>query len=119
MVANGKVVKSFDLTGNRQRFDAEGDLDVGNARWLVLRAWNAGSDPEVLDIYPYATTSPIYLELPGRLPPDPADATYFVSWLDRVIADASARTDYRDTRERDAILSYLRKARDHYAAMTK
>jgi hypothetical protein len=119
LVANGKVVKAFELTGNRQSFDAEGDLDVGNATWLILRAWNAGSDPEVLDIYPYATTSPIYLELPGGHPPDPADAAYFVSWLNRVIADASARTDYRDTRERDAILDYLRKARDRYAAMAK
>ena len=94
-------------------------LLVALVGWLLLRAWNDGSDPEVLDIYPYATTSPIYLDLPGALPADPADAAYFVTWLDRAIADAAARTDYRDSHERNAILDYLRKARARYAEMAK
>jgi hypothetical protein len=119
IVANGKVLKAFDLTGNRQVFDAEGDIDTGNSSWLVLRAWNRGSDPEVLDIYPYATTSPIYLELSSGRPEDPEDAAYFVSWLDRVIADASARTDYRTPGERGWVLDYLRKARERYAAIAR
>ena len=111
LVENGKVVKAFALTGDPREFDAEGDLDVDRAGWLLLRAWNDGADPQVLDIYPYATTSPVYLELPGGLAPDPTDAAYFAAWLDRVIADASARTDYRNPRERAATLDYLRKAR--------
>ncbi|MEP7131293.1 MAG: CehA/McbA family metallohydrolase [Sphingomicrobium sp.] len=118
MVENGKVVKAFALTGDRRRFDAEGDLDVDTAGWLLLRAWNDAADPEVLDIYPYATTSPIYLELPSAPAPDPGDAAYFVAWLDRVIADASARNDYRNSRERAATLEYLRKARDHFRSFT-
>lgn len=118
LVENGEVVKSFALTGDRRRFDAEGDLAVSKAGWLILRAWNDGADPEVLDIYPYATTSPVYLEMPGGPPPDPADATYFVNWLDRVIADASARNDFRNAGERQAVLDYLAKARAHYASLT-
>jgi hypothetical protein len=119
LVANGKVVKAFALSGDARKFDAEGDLDVDRAGWLVLRVWNEGADPQVLDIYPYATTSPVYLELPGGLAPDPADAAYFVAWLDRVIADAAARTDYRNPGERAATLVYLRKARDRFQAATK
>jgi TolB protein len=117
IVENGEVVKSFHLKGDRRNFDAEGDLSVGKAGWLLLRAWNEGADQEVLDIYPYATTSPIYIEMPEGLPRDPADASYFVAWLDRVIADSAARTDYRDGRERGAILNYLRTARDHFDAL--
>ena len=56
---------------------------VTTSGWIVLRAWNDGADPHVLDIYPYATTSPVYLQLPGGLPPDPEDAAYFAAWLDR------------------------------------
>jgi hypothetical protein len=118
LVENGEVVKSFELTGDRRKFDGEGDLPVGKAGWLVLRAWNDGADPEVLDIYPYATTSPVYLETQGGLPPDPADAIYFVNWLDRVIADASARNDFRNASEREAVLDYLAKARAHYASLS-
>jgi hypothetical protein len=117
LVANGKVVKTFALGGDRRRLDAEGELPVTTGGWLVLRAWNDGSDPEVLDIYPYATTSPVYLDLPGGLPGDPAAATYFAAWLDRTITDAAARTDYRNSREREAILAYLRKARDRFRGM--
>jgi len=116
LVQNGKVVKAFTLT-DRQHLDAEGELTVATSGWLVLRAWNDGSDPEVLDIYPYATTSPVYLELPGAMPPDPAAAAYFAAWLDRTIADASARTDYRNGREREGILAYLTKARDHFRGL--
>lgn len=119
LVENGEIVKSFALTGDRRKFDAEGDLPIGRAGWLLLRAWNDGADPEVLDIYPYATTSPIYLETPGGLPADPVDATYFVHWLDRVIADASARSDYHNAREREAVLNYLAEARAHYASLAR
>jgi Tol biopolymer transport system component len=119
LVENGTVIRSFPVSGAGQRFDAEGDIPVEHAGWVLLRAWNEGSDPEVLDLYPYATTSPIYLDLPGGLSPDPADAAYFVSWLNRVIADAGTRTDYRAPEERDKIMGYLRKARDRYAALAK
>ena len=115
LVEKGKVIKAFALTGDRRKFDAEGDMPVGTSGWLLLRAWNEGSDPEVLDLYPYATTSPIYVELPGGMAPDPTDAAYFVAWLDRVIADARSRNDYRNTDERQKVVNYLLTARKHYA----
>ena len=114
MVQNGKVVKSFTLTGDRHNLDASGVIPINSSGWVILRAWNEGADPEVLDIYPYATTSPIYLELPAAMSPDPQDAAYFVAWLDRVIADAGQRTDFRTTIERDTTIDYLRKARDRF-----
>jgi hypothetical protein len=117
LVQNGRVVKSFKLKGKRQSLDAEGDLPVESDGWLVLRAWNGGSDPEVLDLYPYATTSPIYFDLPGEHARNSADADYFVAWLDRVIANASSRTDFRTAREREVTIDYLRNAREQFAKM--
>jgi TolB protein len=117
LVQNGRIVKSFKLKGKRQNLHAEGVLQVDSDGWLVLRAWNDGSDSDVLDLYPYATTSPIYFDLPGEHPRNSADADYFVAWLDRVIADASGRTDFRTARERDATLGYLRSAREQFAKM--
>ncbi|NJD32658.1 MAG: hypothetical protein FIB04_12325 [Gammaproteobacteria bacterium] len=116
IVRNGKVVRQFVLAGDRRSFDGEGDLPVDTDGWAVLRAWNDSADPLVLDLYPYATTSPIYLDLPGEAPPAPEDAAYFVRWLDRVIAEAQARTDYNDERERSSTLGYLAHAREAYAA---
>jgi hypothetical protein len=117
LVHNGKVVKSFALTGDRHTFDAEGELPVDAGGWLLLRAWNDGADPQVLDIYPYATTSPVYLELPGGPPAAPQDAAYFAAWMERVLGEAENRNDYRNAREREVTLDYLRKAKDHYLGL--
>jgi hypothetical protein len=118
LVQNGKVLKTFRLQGNRRKLDDTGEVQIDNGGWLLLRAWNDGSDPQVLDLYPYATTSPIYLDLPGGPPSARADAAYFAAWLDRVIADAAGRNDYRNDRERDATLEYLRNARDRFRKMS-
>jgi Tol biopolymer transport system component len=117
LVQNGKVVKAFKLGGDRRSVDASGELQVEADGWVLLRAWNDGSDPGVLDLYPYATTSPIYVDLPGAAHRDEADASYFAAWLDRVIEDAGKRTDYRTASEREQTLAYLRRARDRYVSL--
>ena len=95
----------------------QASLQVDAGGWLLLRAWNDGSDPQVLDLYPYATTSPVYLELPGGAPPAPQDAAYFAAWIGRVLEAAESRNDYNSARERDVTLDYLRRARDHYLSL--
>ncbi|MEO7240041.1 MAG: CehA/McbA family metallohydrolase, partial [Sphingomicrobium sp.] len=114
LVHNGRMVKAFALVGDRRRLDAAGELEIDAGGWVLLRAWNDGSDPQVLDLYPYATTSPVYLQMPGGAPAAPQDAAYFAAWMDRVLDAASRRDDYRTPRERTATLDYLRAARDHY-----
>jgi hypothetical protein len=108
LVSNGEVVKRFDLTGGRMKFDAEGTLDLPQGGWLLLRAWNDDANPLLLDLYPYATTNPVWLK--GPAPDAHADAAYFIAWLDRVIEAAAARDDYNDASEKDATLAYLREA---------
>jgi len=118
IVQNGKVLREFKLAGDRRSFDGEGDLAIENDGWIVLRAWNDHADPQVLDIYPYATTSPVYLEGFGPRPDARQDAAYFVTWLDRTIDDARARSsDFNDEREKQSTLDYLEQARAAYATL--
>jgi TolB protein len=114
LLQNGKVIKAFELGDDRQHFDAAGQVDVADGGWILLRAWNEGADPQVLDLYPYATTNPIWLDLPGGAPPAPAEATYFVAWLDRVVAAVDARDDFNTDEEKALTLAYLRQARALY-----
>ncbi|MEO5971957.1 MAG: CehA/McbA family metallohydrolase [Sphingomicrobium sp.] len=114
LVHNGTVVEAFVPAGDRRTLDAAGELQLDAGGWLLLRAWNDGSDPQVLDLYPYATTSPVYLDLPGRPASARQDAAYFAAWMDRVLGEAVSRTDYNNPRERQATLDYLRQARDRY-----
>lgn len=118
LIENGKVIKSFALKGDRRRLDASGDIQIDHSGWLVLRAWNDGADPHILDIYPYATTSPVYVEMAAGMPADPDDAAYFASWLTRAIADVGARKDFRNEEERQAVLAYLTAAKDKFMGRT-
>ena len=108
------MIRAFELKGERHDFDWSGNVPLTASGWLLLRAWNEHADPGVLDIYPYATTSPIYLESPTPAPAASDDARYFVTWLDRVIDAASKRDDYNTADERADTLRYLREARQRY-----
>ena len=81
----------------------------------MLRAFNDKPNPWVLDLYPYATTSPIYID--GPAPPAPEDAAYFVAWMDRVVEAAKARGDWNDESEKATTLDYLNAARDKFRAL--
>ena len=114
LVQNGRVVASHRLSKARTHADVSGKLNLRESGWIVLRAWNDGADPLILDLYPYGTTSPLYVSVGGTPTKSPADAKYFVHWLDRVIAAAEGRTDYNDDREREATLDYLHAAQAVY-----
>ena len=116
LVHNGRVVKTFELAGERRSLDDSGELELEGG-WLLLRAWNDGADPRVLDLYPYATTNPVWLGKPEPTATAQQDATYFSAWLARVIEAASARDDYNDEGERKATLDYLRQAQARYQAI--
>jgi hypothetical protein len=117
LVYNGRVVRTFTLGGDRRSFDAEDDVPVDASGWMLLRAWSDKADPLVLDLCPYATTNPVYLELPGARPAAAADAGYFRDWLQRVIAAAEVRDDFNDERERAATLEYLHAAHERYRTL--
>ena len=97
------------------RFDAEGEIADAQGGWVLLRAWNDGADPLLLDLYPYATTNPVWLD--GAKPDARADAAYFVAWLGRVMEAANARDDYNDAAEKDATLAYLRAAQAKFRSL--
>jgi hypothetical protein len=114
LVQNGRVVKSFRLTGDRTAFDWSGSIDLDGG-WVVLRAFNDQAHPWVLDLYPYATTSPVYVQ--GPAPAAPADAAYFSAWMDRVIDAALARGGWNDEQEKADTLAYLEESRATYRAL--
>jgi len=116
LIYNGRVIASEVLTGARTEADVVGGIDLPSSGWLVLRAWNEHADPRILDIYPYASTSPIYVTVNHASPRSSADAKYFARWLDRVIESASARDDYNNAREKQATLDYLESARAIFKA---
>ncbi|MGH8131310.1 MAG: CehA/McbA family metallohydrolase [Steroidobacteraceae bacterium] len=116
LVQNGRVIRNFVLRGDRRRHDSTGTILLKEGGWIVLRAWNEAAQPLVLDLYPYATTSPIYIDSPAA-PRAAADAAYFVGWMNRVIEAAEARGGWNTEAERRDTLEYLQAARDRFQAL--
>jgi Tol biopolymer transport system component len=117
IVHNGRVVAAHKLGGPRTSADVDGSFTPDSSGWVALRAWNGHADPHVQDIYPYATTSPVYVSIGGAAPKSPGDAKFFMRWLDRTLESAAARTDYNSDREKTDTLEYLKSARSEFEAM--
>ena len=111
IVANGIVLAPIPLTAGGTRADAVIPLPVTRSGWLTLRAWSATATDPVLDVYPFATTSPIYVTVAGRPVRSSADAGYFVKWIERLEAAASAHTGWNDASEKAEVMGRLAKAK--------
>lgn len=111
---NGAVAASLNTGRDRRDADVSGAIVVTGSGWLLLRAWNDGPREDVLDIYPYATTSPVYVRVGDQIRRSRDAATYFLRWLDRIQAAAERNPDYRSAGERAAVLQDVGRARAFY-----
>ena len=111
IVANGVVLTTIPLAGDGMRADAEIPIPVTRSGWVTLRAWSSKSHPLVLEPYPFATTSPVYLTVGGQPIRSPDDAAYFVRWIERLEAAATAHQGWNDERERREVLARLSRAK--------
>jgi hypothetical protein len=115
LIGNGRVVATVTLAGARTQADTSIRLPVEGSGWVLLRAWSDKAIYPVLDLYPYATTSPIYLTVAGAPARSAEDADYFMRWIDRLTTYAAASKDWNSEAERDATLDMMHRAREEFA----
>jgi TolB protein len=116
LVGNGEVIARFGLGGDSTRATVDTMLTVARSGWYTLKAWSTHARHPVLDIYPFATTSPIYVMVGGEPVRSPGDAAYFVRWIDRLDSLARASTAWNSGAERDSTLAKFARARQVFAA---
>jgi hypothetical protein len=114
LVWNGQVLRELPTSEGGKRSDAEGELELEGSGWLLLRAGGTEARPEVLDLYPYATTNPIVIEAGGRPYRDPEAGRFFLRWLDRMRPVVEAHADWRTPEEKIEVLRDLDAARAVY-----
>jgi hypothetical protein len=69
----------------------------------------------VLDLYTYATTSPVYVIVGGQPIRSAADAEYFMAWIDRLTAAVGQHPGWNGKEEQGTVLATLAKARAEFA----
>ena len=115
IVGNGEVVAEVPLVGPHTRADATLPLTVVRSGWYTLRAWAETPRHPVLDGYPFATTSPIYVTVGGAPVRSVKDARYFEAWVGRVKDAVAAHPDWNTGLEKDGVLARLAQARAAFA----
>ena len=111
LVYNGKVVQTLSLTGDRRNGTFSGSIPVNESGWFVLRAWNEKATYPILDIYPYATTNPVFVTIAGKPVRSKETAAYFIAWVDRLIEATQQNTDYNTEAEKKEVMNSLHEAR--------
>jgi len=114
VVANGRVAATVPLEGDRTSASATLRLPVRGSAWYVLRAYADRARHPVLDAYPFATTSPVYVTVEGAPVRSPEDARYFMAWIDRVQDAASAHPGWNTPAEKAFALAMLGRARAEF-----
>jgi hypothetical protein len=110
------VLASLPLRGGKTSADTTFQLPVARSGWLLVRAYGDGPVEPVLDLYPFASTSPVYVTVAGMPARSPDDARFFVQWIDQVTRAARAHSAWNSGAERDSVLTLLDRARAVYAA---
>lgn len=118
LVCNGKVARDLEIAHHGSA-DVQGSLPIGQSGWCLLRAWSEKAEFPVLDTYPYATTSPIYVSVPGSELHTADDAAYFIAWIDRLTEAANANQDWKTEAEKNSVLHLLSRARAIYVHLQK
>jgi hypothetical protein len=113
LVLNG-TTREIPLGGDRRTADTTVAVTVERSGWMLLRARSDRAIEPVLDLYPYGTTSPVYLTVAGAPVRSAEDANYFLRWIDRLEAAAKASRDWNTDAERAATLDLIRRAHEEF-----
>jgi TolB protein len=114
VICNGQVLRELKMNASRDSTDEHGTLRISSTGWCLLRASSDKARFPVLDLYPYATTSPIYVSVNGSTLHPKADAEYFIRWIDQLIAAAQSNKGWNTDAEKKSVLDQLSGARAVY-----
>jgi TolB protein len=119
IVCNGMVAREIDLPGQREAVDASGTLQMDESKWCVLRAFSDRAEYPILDLYPYATTSPVYITVAGAPLRSTTDAAFFIAWVDRLISAAQNNSGWNTEDEKSKVISLFGEARKKFQSLSR
>ena len=111
LIQNGQVALAFTLSPDSMKVDESIRVNVSESSWYAVRAFSHRSRHPVLDVYPFAITSPIYVIVGDQPIRSPKDAAYFVSWLDRLERNVRDHKGWNTEEERRTVLADIDRAR--------
>lgn len=114
VVYNGDVVATHSGASPMMQADVSGMLTLRENGWVLFRVWNAGPHPDIFDVYPYATTNPVFIYQGIPSSKSAGSAAYFIKWINRIEKMAKESPNFRSETERAVVLKDMAAARTYY-----
>jgi len=118
VIWNGEVVAKHSSTVSMKIADVNGTVKVKGSGWLLVRAWSETAHPDLPDLYPYASTNPVFIKGTSKNSKQKTAAGYFLKWVDRIETKVSDLT-FRNETEKQAVLNDVEKAKAYYGQLLK
>jgi Tol biopolymer transport system component len=118
VVWNGEVIATHSLKEPAKSADLKGTIHVKGSGWLLLRAWNDTAHPDLPDLYPFATTNPIYIQSSVINPQQKLAAEYLLKWVIRIESKLNEFV-FRSEAERELVRADIQKAKSFYESLIK
>ena len=116
IIGSGKVVVTVMLSRDKMTVSDSVWVPVQGSGWYVLRAYSDRAEMPVLDLYPFASTSPTYVRVGDEPVRSADDAAFFVRWIERMEALTRASNAWNTPSERENTLRTLADARAVFTA---
>lgn len=113
VIWNGEVIAKHSLSGTFKTANVKGSIKIKGSGWLLLRAWSEKANPELPDLYPYASTNPIYIQSKTKNPQQKIAAAYFLKWVNR-IENKAGSLFYRNETEKESVMKDIQNAKLFY-----
>jgi hypothetical protein len=113
IIWNGEVIESRSEKKPMKSMDLSGNITVKGSGWLLMRAWSDKADPNLPDLYPYASTNPIYIKSTAMNPQQKPAAEYFIKWISRIESKINT-LNFRNDAEKQAVVKDIQRAKSYY-----
>lgn len=87
---------------------------IQQSSWITLQASNAQAFHPIDDIFPQATTNPIWVMVGDQPVRSAVSAEYFIRWIDKLSDMAAAHPGWRSEAEKTHVLSQFKEAQEVY-----
>lgn len=118
IIWNGEVVATHSLKGPAKSADLKGTIKVNGSGWILLRAWSKEAHPDLPDLYPYASTNPIYIQSSVNNRQQKIAAEYFLKWVTRIESKINDLV-FRSDAEKQMVIKDVQQAKTFYQSMIK
>jgi TolB protein len=108
------VAARIPLPGARTSLSTTLTIPAARSGWYLLRARGESQVYPILDVYPYATTSPIYVTVGGKPIRSRSDAEYFLAWIARLEAGVLANDSWNTEAEKSQGVETIKRAREEF-----